>query len=191
MAADEQHRSDAERNRRLVIETGVELLSRNPELSMQELADASGVGRTTLYRHFPNRESLLEAVIAEIVGGAREEIAAAVAEADPELAIRSLSAASIDLALRFGRLFAARDGASPTYEAFKEDETSPALRFLEAARKRGEIRVDLPVGWLRSVIQAVTFTALDEIEAGIILAEDAERLAGDTLVAILLPPSPV
>ena len=191
MAADEQRRSDAERNRRLVIETGVELLSRDPELSMQELADASGVGRTTLYRHFPNRESLLEAVIAEIVDGAREEIAAAVAEADPELAIRSLSAASIDLALRFGHLFAARDGASPTYEAFKEDETSPALRFLEVARERGEIRVDLPVGWLRSVIQAVTFTALDEIEAGIIPAEDAERLAGDTLVAILRPPSPV
>jgi AcrR family transcriptional regulator len=188
MAADEPRRSDAERNRRHVIETGIEMHPRDPELNMQELADASGVGRTTLYRHFPNRESLLEAVIGEIVDAAREEIAAAVAEDDPETAIRRLSAASIDLALRFGRLFAARDGASPTYEAFKDDETSPALRFLEAARERGAIRVDLPVGWMRSVIQAVTFTALDEIQAGIVAADDAEQLAGDTLVAILLPP---
>ena len=186
MAADEPRRIDAERNRRLVIETGIELLPRDPELNMQELADACGVGRTTLYRHFPNRESLLEAVTAEIVGGARKEIAAAVAEDDPEIAIRRLSAASIDLALRFGRLFAARDGASLTYEAFKEDETSPALRFLESVRERGAIRDDMPVGWMRSIIQAVTFTALDEIEAGIIPAEDAERLAGDTLVSILL-----
>jgi AcrR family transcriptional regulator len=187
MAAEEPRRSDAERNRRLVIEAGIELLPRDPETSMREIADASGVGRTTLYRHFPNRDSLLEAVIAEIVDGAREETAAAVAEDDPEIAIRRLSAASIGLALRFGHLFAARDGASPTYEAFKEDETNPALRFLEAARERGEIRVDMPVGWLRSVIQAVTFTALDEIEAGTIPAADAERLAADTLVAILLP----
>jgi AcrR family transcriptional regulator len=187
MASEGHRRSDAERNRRHVIETGIELLPRDPEMNMQELADASGVGRTTLYRHFPNRDCLLEAVIAEILDGAREEIAAAVAEGDREIAIRRLSAASIDLALRFGRLFAARDGASPTYEAFKEDETSPALRFLEAAHRRGEIRADLPVGWMRSVIQAVTFTALDEIEAGVIPAADVERYAGDTLVAILLP----
>jgi AcrR family transcriptional regulator len=180
-------RSDAERNRRLVIETGVELLARDPDLSMRQIAAACGIGRTTLYRHFPNRESLLEAVTAAIVGQARNEIAAAFEGGDPEDSIRNLSAASIDLALRFGHLFAARDGASATYEAFKDDETSPSRRFLESARERGEVRADMPVGWLRSVVQAITFTALDEIDAGTAGTEDAVRLAGDTLVAILLP----
>jgi AcrR family transcriptional regulator len=187
MADEEQRRSDAARNRRRVIAAGVELLARDPELSMQEVADASGLGRSTVYRHFPNREGLLEAVTAEIVNKAREEIAAAVASGGTEEAVRSLSAASISLALRFGHLFAARDGASATYEAFKDDETSPTRRFLEAARERNEIRADLPVGWLRSVIQAVTFTAIDEIEAGTVAEGSAVRLAGDTLVAIILP----
>jgi AcrR family transcriptional regulator len=187
MAGEEQRRRDAERNRQLVIEAGVELLTRDPELSVQEVAVASGVGRTTVYRHFPNRESLLEAVTAEIVDRARQETAAAIAGRDPEDAIRRLSATSIDLALRFGRLFATRDGVSATYEAYKDDETSPARRFLAAASKRGEIRADMPVGWLRSVIQAVTFTAIDEIGAGSVSEEKAVRLAGDTLVAILLP----
>jgi AcrR family transcriptional regulator len=187
MADEEQRRSDAARNRRLVIEAGIELLARDPDLSMQGMADASGVGRSTLYRHFPNRESLLEAVTAAIVDRAREEIAAAVDDGSPEDAIRNLSAASISLALRFGHLFAARDGVSATYEAFKDDETSPARQYLEAAHERKEIRADLPVGWLRSVIQAVTFTAIDEIEAGTVTEETAVRLAGDTLVAIVLP----
>jgi AcrR family transcriptional regulator len=187
MAGEEQRRRDAERNRRLVIEAGVELLTGDPELSVQQVADASGVGRTTVYRHFPNRESLLEAVTAEIVDRARREVATAVAGSDPEDAIRRLSTTSIDLALRFGRLFAARDGVSATYEAYKDDETSPARRFLAAARERGEIRADMPVGWLRSVIQAVTFTAIDEIGAGSVSEEKAVRLAGDTLVSILLP----
>jgi AcrR family transcriptional regulator len=187
MPADEQRRRDAERNRRLVIETGVELLSDDPDSSMQDVADASGIGRTTIYRHFPNRESLLEAVTAAIVATAREEITAAVADPDPERAIRSLGAASIDLALRYGRLFATRDGESATYEAFKEDETSPARRFLASARERGAIRADMPIDWLRSIIQAVTFTAIDEIDAEAAGTEEAVQLAGDTLVAILLP----
>jgi len=187
MTGAQQHRSDAERNHRLVIEAGIELLTVDPEASVQDVADASGVGRTTVYRHFPNRESLLEAVIAALVERARAEIAAAVAGDDPEAAIRNLGAASIGLALRYGRLFRSRDGASKTYERFKDDETSPTRRFLEAARERGAIRTDLPVAWLRSVLQAVTFAALGEIESGQASEGEVVELAGDSLVAILMP----
>lgn len=187
MASGEQRRSDAERNRRIVIEASIELLARDPEADMQEVADASGVGRATVYRHFPNRESLLEAATVEILDRSRGELEAAVADRDPEAAIRGLSATSIDLALRFGRLFATRDGVSAAYEAFKSDESSPARRFLAAARERSQIRTDMPVAWMRSVIQAVTFTALEEIGADALTEDAAIRLAGDTLVSILIP----
>jgi len=186
MSSDEQLRSDAERNRRLVLEIATELLSRDPQASLQEIADACGIGRTTIYRHFPNRENLLEAVTAAIIDTARVETMAAVADPDPEIAIRGLGAASIDLALRYGRLFADRDGQSATYEAFKVDDTSPARRFLTTARERGAIRADMPVEWLRSVIQAVTFTAINEVDAGTSSIEEAVQLDGDTLVAVLL-----
>ena len=186
MSSDEQLRSDAERNRRVVLEIAIELLGRDPQASVQEIADASGIGRTTIYRHFPSRESLLEAVTAAIIDTARVETMAAVADPDPEIAIRGLSAASIDLALRYGRLFAARDGQSAAYEAFKVDDTSPARRFLATARERGTIRGDMPVEWLRSVIQAVTFTAINEVDAGACSIEEAVQLARDTLIAVLL-----
>ena len=45
----------------------------------------------------------------------------------------------------------------------------------------------MPVEWLRSVIQAVTFTAINEVNAGASSIEEAVQLAGDTLVAVLLP----
>lgn len=187
MAPGEQRRNDADRNRRVVIEAGVEMLASDPGAGVQEVADASGLGRTTVYRHFPDRESLLEAVITEILGRARRELEEAVAVSDPEAAIRALGATSVDLALRFGRLFASRDGVSPAYEAFKRDENSPARRFLAAARERSQIRTDMPVAWMRSVIQAVTFAAIDEIGAGALTEDAAIRLAGDTLVSILIP----
>lgn len=186
MTPGKQRRSDAERSRRVVIETGVELLAGDPEAGMQEVADASGLGRTTVYRHFPSREILLEAVIEEILDRSRRELEAAVADDDPEAAIRELGATSIGLALRFGRLFASRDETSAAYEAFKHDDSSPARRFLATARGRGRIRDDMPVGWMRSVIQAVTFTAVDEIGAGTLAEDAAVRLAGDTLVSILI-----
>ncbi|MEV6265420.1 TetR/AcrR family transcriptional regulator [Streptomyces sp. NPDC051784] len=49
-----------------------ELAQRGQSVSMAEVATAAGVGRTTLYRYFPNRESLLETLAeeacAELIG---------------------------------------------------------------------------------------------------------------------------
>src|SRR3954447_11889388 len=64
-------RADARRNRHAVLEAGARLLAERPTASMQEIADASGVGRTTVYRHFPAREDLVAALVAQVV----EEVA--------------------------------------------------------------------------------------------------------------------
>ncbi len=55
-------RQDAMRNRETVVEAGMKLLGEDPTASMQEVADRSGLGRSTVYRHFPNREALFGAM---------------------------------------------------------------------------------------------------------------------------------
>src|SRR3954469_6815097 len=59
-------RADARRNRHAVLEAGARLLAERPSASMQEIADASGVGRTTVYRHFPAREDLVGALVTQV-----------------------------------------------------------------------------------------------------------------------------
>src|SRR3954468_15735402 len=59
-------RADARRNRSAVLDAGARLLAERPTASMQEIADASGVGRTTVYRHFPAREDLIEALVSQV-----------------------------------------------------------------------------------------------------------------------------
>src|SRR6202522_4133974 len=56
-------RSDAQRNRGRILEVAKEAFSRSgANTSLDDIARQAGVGAGTLYRHFPTREDLLEAV---------------------------------------------------------------------------------------------------------------------------------
>jgi AcrR family transcriptional regulator len=59
-------RSDARRNREVVLRTAVHLLAEEGlGVSLGRIAQRAGVGAGTVYRHFPTKEILLEAVLAE------------------------------------------------------------------------------------------------------------------------------
>lgn len=56
-------RSDGQRNRTVLIETAKAAFTEgNIDIRMDEVARRAGVGIGTLYRHFPNRDALIEAV---------------------------------------------------------------------------------------------------------------------------------
>ncbi|GLZ75244.1 hypothetical protein Afil01_00510 [Actinorhabdospora filicis] len=71
--AEEGLRADARRNRARVLETAVEVFaSEGVDVPLGEIARRAGVGAGTVYRHFPSKERLVEAVLerrtGEIVG---------------------------------------------------------------------------------------------------------------------------
>jgi AcrR family transcriptional regulator len=56
-------RADAQRNRDRLIEVALSEFTRlGPDATLDAIAKAAGVGAGTLYRHFPTREALIEAV---------------------------------------------------------------------------------------------------------------------------------
>lgn len=57
-----KRRADAVRNRARVLTSAARLLSENTEASFTAIAADAGVGVGTVYRHFPSRIALLEAV---------------------------------------------------------------------------------------------------------------------------------
>ncbi len=70
MATSKPLRADARRNRESLIRAAREIFAEGrAEVPFEDFARRAGVGAGTLYRHFPNRESLVAAVY-------REEIAA-------------------------------------------------------------------------------------------------------------------
>jgi AcrR family transcriptional regulator len=60
-----------------ILETAARVLAEHGDATMNDIAAAAGVGRATIYRHFPTREALLEALAAE----ALQEFAARVTAA--------------------------------------------------------------------------------------------------------------
>jgi AcrR family transcriptional regulator len=56
-------RADALRNRELILQVAKEIFTRDgAAASLDDIARRAGIGPGTLYRHFPNRDTLIEAV---------------------------------------------------------------------------------------------------------------------------------
>jgi AcrR family transcriptional regulator len=58
-------RSHARANRARILQTAREELSRSPGASLDEIAQAAGVVRRTVYGYFPNRQALIGALVEE------------------------------------------------------------------------------------------------------------------------------
>ena len=59
-------RSDAERNRRLVLEAPTQAFAQDGlDVGMAEIARRAGVGNATVFRRFPSKDALIEAIVDE------------------------------------------------------------------------------------------------------------------------------
>jgi len=168
-----------------VLEAAVRLLGERPDASMQEVADASGVGRTTVYRHFPNREELVRGLFTRVIN---ESMAMSwrLVEQDPPAAdlYRQMGREALEITYRYRFLRAHNEMLEDALsEAGVGLPNDPMFDYLSRAQKRGELRADMPVQWLFSVAHVVITQAVDAAADGDMDPERAGELAGETLVA--------
>jgi AcrR family transcriptional regulator len=150
-------RADAERNRQRLLEAAKSVLARDgASASLEEIARTAGVGIGTLYRHFPKRDDLIEAVYHQAVsqlGEAAEQLSTSHAPAD---ALREWLLLFIDY-MSTKRLMAealnSLDGGASRVYAGSGDIMRQALNGLvQRAEAAGEIRaVADPFDLLRAV----------------------------------------
>jgi AcrR family transcriptional regulator len=185
--SDARLRSDARRNRRTVLDAAVALLAQRPQATMQEVADASGLGRTTVYRHFPRRQDLIDALFDEVLRDAAETIDEAVRSAGSahEL-LCDLGPRYIAIGDRY-RFIDAHPELRERALSPAEEATDKLQAYLREAQARGDIRPDLPVTWILTALRGLGVVAMVEINAGRISVEEAGRRVGETAAAAFAP----
>ncbi|WP_239074101.1 TetR/AcrR family transcriptional regulator [Streptomyces sp. SID10853] len=83
-------RADARRNReKLLAAARTAFTSADDTVALEAIAREAGVGIGTLYRHFPTREALVEAVYAAELDQVTADAATLLAELPPEAALRA------------------------------------------------------------------------------------------------------
>jgi AcrR family transcriptional regulator len=151
-------RADAERNRDRILEVAKDAFTQfGAEASLDDVAKQAGVGAGTLYRHFPSREVLIEAVYRTEV----EKLAAAertFAETMPPIeALRAWMMLFVDY-IAAKKIIAPvlntlLGGASKVFESSYAQIWEAIRSLVKRAIKSGDIRKDLdPIDLLRALI---------------------------------------
>ena len=151
-------RADAQRNRERILEVAKEAFTRSgANTSLDDIAKQAGVGAGTLYRHFPTRDELLEAVYRTEV----EKLAAAerkFAETLPPIeALRAWMLLFVDYIAAKQIIAPALNtlvgGPSKVFEASYAQVWEAIRALVKRAMKSGDIRKDLdPIDLLRALI---------------------------------------
>jgi AcrR family transcriptional regulator len=163
-------RADAVRNKKLIVRAAREVFATaGLAASIDEIAQRAGVGTGTLYRHFPTKEALFEAIVIGRVEELVEEARRLIAGSDPKTAFFEL----LSQLVRHG------DGHKDLMDAlgkqsFDLQKAVPELlaemwnalgQLLEQAQQVGTVRRDVQLSHVQALVSAAC-TALDREDCG-------------------------
>ncbi|MFF4244677.1 TetR/AcrR family transcriptional regulator [Streptomyces sp. NPDC001822] len=157
-------RADALRNRALLLAAAGEVIAeRGTDASLRDIARRAGVGIGTLYRHFADRERLLEALLDANFDALRKRADSLLAAPDPEAALlawlRELAAGSATYrGLPESIMEALADEQSGLHDACEQTKSAGG-RLLERAREAGRIRPGLTIHAAISVALGLSWAA--------------------------------
>ncbi len=141
-------RADSLRNREKLLAAAHDVFSAGgPDASLEKVAKTAGVGIGTLYRHFPTREAMFQAVYKREVDQLVELAARLAEEKPPFEALRQWLHAQIGMVATKKGMLAALTPAAGSSDALYADSSARMLaaigRLMAAAIEAGEIRDDL------------------------------------------------
>ncbi|WP_433333691.1 TetR/AcrR family transcriptional regulator [Spirillospora sp. CA-294931] len=174
-----------------ILAAAIKHLNERPTASMAQIAEAIGVSRATLHRHYASREALLHALGVRALdqweeSQERARIDRAAASGDAETltaALKTLIYALVEGAEEYG--YALTDHfmyAMPDLVARGEALEEREIAFYAAAQRAGVLRADLPTRWISNLILGVMITVRDSLHRGEVARRDLEALAYTTFL---------
>ncbi|MFF0328651.1 TetR/AcrR family transcriptional regulator [Nonomuraea angiospora] len=181
MTPDKPLRADARRNRARVLQAAEAAFSaEGMAVPLDEIARRAGVGAGTVYRHFPSKEALFEAVVHDRIAQFAEEARTLAAAEWPGEEFFAFLGRMVDQAMLNKALCDALEAAgSPVKpsDGVQRDVWESFGALLGAAQRAGAVRADVDVSDLRALLSGAL--AMERH------ARDSDRPAG-RLTGLLL-----
>jgi TetR/AcrR family transcriptional repressor of mexCD-oprJ operon len=184
-------RADARQNAEKIVQAAVSCLGRNAEASMNDIAHEAGVGRVTLYAHFPSREALVEAALVRLLAQGDEVLEAINLGGDPRDGLRALVESGWLLIAQAASVLHAAQAALPPGRV-QELHAKPEQRVQDLIRRgqtEGAVRSDLSAELLASVLHHILHGAAGDVAARRLDPGDAPRVLAEIALAVCAVPS--
>lgn len=149
-------RADARRNRDQIVMTAREIFAEHgPSAPLEDISQQAGVGIGTLYRHFPDRQSLLRAVVLDVLTRVAHEAGIALTEeSDAFQALARYMHRALDL--RIGVVMPALVSQISLEDAelnrMRVAVTTPVQQIIDNAQAKGMLRADVTFGDIGTLI---------------------------------------
>jgi AcrR family transcriptional regulator len=176
--------------KRSLLDAAAEVLVADPSASLTQVAEAAGIGRTTLHKQYATREDLLRAVGNRVID-LWEQVTEVASADDADGGLRAAIEAMIPIGPQLAFLW-----RTPSFDHDQDLETrwnaftQQTLAILKRAQDRGVISAAVPDWWLLSTFHAVIYIASERVQLGHLARLDAPGLALSTLLHGIGPQTP-
>lgn len=155
-------RADAKKNYEQLLAIARDIVARQgAEASLRDIARKAGIGIGTLYRHFPTREALLEALLRRSFDTLREKAENLETADDPDTALIAWLHEIVDVAQRFSGAISAMVSAISDEESALHASCvtmrAAGTRLLVRAQETGTARKDMTGVDLFALVSALAW----------------------------------
>jgi TetR/AcrR family transcriptional regulator, mexCD-oprJ operon repressor len=170
-------RVDARRNVEAILEAAARVLSERPRGSMQQIAEAAGLHRATVHRHFASRDDLLDALRDRAYAATLEALERTLDDLPGPAAdaLERATRAILDVGDRY-RLYRYTSARVPDVQRYRTALAQRLVTVIERAQAEGTLRTDLSPGALLTAYSGLLTSVLDAMGEGAMDAAEGARL---------------
>jgi TetR/AcrR family transcriptional regulator, mexCD-oprJ operon repressor len=184
-------RADARHNAQRIVDAAIHCLSEDHRATVGEIAATAGVGRVTLYGHFPSRSALVEAALTQVLEAGDTTLGALDVDGDPVESLVAVIGSSWQLTAQAGSVLEAAREELPAGR-IQDLHAKLALRVEELIKRgqaTGSFRTDLPASWLVSTLHHLMKGVASDVARGSLPTAEAPRLISAIATSAFAPPA--
>jgi len=153
-------RADAEQSIVRILIAAEQVFAADPSASLEAVATAAGVARTTVHRRFSSRDDLRDALVNVVNTKLRDAIASANTDTAPPLvALYQLTVATLDLKVDWRASWQLIDLDATAQRGIDPSNISHLDALLQRSQEAGLFRPEIDIPWARGVYMALIHEA--------------------------------